>query len=144
MNTLENIKKLAKFYAENVQAKATNMSGTELYEEKDFIPQFDATRQYLNFKADYVCKSEAGRIVKLIQPYDSTIYTQQPEELPAQWGFKWSKNPKDALPFIALSTSPFDEGDCCTENGVVYRSKINSNVYSPSAYPQGWEVVVVE
>ena len=141
MTILETIKKMAKFYAENVQSKAPEMSGTELYEEKTFIPNFDATRQYLNFPIGYVCKSKAGRLVKLIQPYDSTIYTQQPEELSAHWGFYWSKEPKEALPFIALSTSPYGKGDCCTDNGVVYRSLIDNNVYAPSTYPQGWEVV---
>ena len=141
MQTLEDIKKLAKFYAENLQTKASEMTGTELYSEKTFIPKFDAAKQYLNFKAGYVCKSSAGRVVKLLQPYDSTVYTQEPEELPAQWGFVWSTNPEHALPFVALSTSPFGKGECCTENDIVYRSLIDNNVWAPSAYPQGWEEV---
>lgn len=138
---LETIKMLAKFYAESVQSKSSEMTGTELNAEKTFIPKFDATRQYLNFPVGYVCKSSAGRVVKLLQPYDSTIYTAEPEELPAQWGFVWSKEPEHALPFVAISTSPFGKGDCCTENGAVYRSLIDNNVYAPSAYAQGWELV---
>lgn len=141
MDILNTIKKLAKVYAENVQAKASGMTGTELYEEEEFIPDFNPERQYLNFKAGYVCKSAAGRLVKLIQPYDSTIYTQQPEELAAQWGFYWSKDPAKALPFVALSTSPYDTGDCCTEKGRVYRSKFDGNFHAPSAWPEGWEEV---
>ena len=31
----------------------------------------------------FVCKSSAGRVVRLLQPYDSNIYTGEPEELPA-------------------------------------------------------------
>lgn len=140
-NVLENIKKMAKFYAEGVQTKAPGMSGTELNSEKDFIPKFNAAKQYLNFPVGYVCKSEAGRVVKLLQPYDSTVYTGQPEELPAQWGFVWSTEPEHALPFVALSTSPYMTGNCCTENGTVYRSLIDNNVWKPSDYPAGWEVV---
>ena len=80
-------------------------------------------------------------LVKLVQPYDSNIYTQQPEELPAQWGFYWSTDPKKALPFIALATSPYNIDDCCTEGTAVYASTINGNVFAPSDYPAGWRYV---
>lgn len=138
---LDTMKKYGKLVAKGIQEKAPEMSGTELYEQDSYIPDFNPERQYLNFKAGYVCKSKAGRLVRLIQPYDSTIYTQQPEELTAQWGFYWSKDPAKALPFVALSTSPYDTGDCCTEKGRVYRSKFDGNVHAPSAWPEGWEVV---
>ena len=91
--------------------------------------------------AGFVCLSPAGRVVRLLQPYDSTIYKQAPEELPAQWGFVWSTDPAKALPFVAISTSPYNKGDCCTEDGVIYRSTIANNVWSPAAYPAGWEAV---
>lgn len=138
---LTSLKRIGKIMAEELQEKAPTMSGTELYDEKAFIPDFNPERQYLNFSAGYICKSAAGRVVKLLQPYDSTVYTQQPEELPAQWGFYWSQNPAEALPYVALSTSPYSKGDCCTENDAVYRSLIDNNVWAPSAYPQGWELV---
>lgn len=138
---LSTMKKYGKMMAENLQEKAPEMSGTELYAEDSFIPAFNPKRQYLNFKVGYVCKSKAGRLVKLIQPYDSTVYTQQPEELVAHWGFYWSKDPKKALPFIALSTSPYMDGDCCTDEGLTYRSRMDNNVYRPKDYPEGWELV---
>ncbi len=141
---LNTLKLAGKQQAELVQSKASEMTGTELNAEKDYIPDFKSAvekKNMLDRKIGFVCKSSAGRVVKLLQNYDSTIYTGEPEELPAQYGFVWSKDPAKALPFIALSTSPYDEGDCCTEDGVVYRSKIENNVYAPSAYPQGWEVV---
>ena len=50
-----------------------------------------------------------------------------------------SADPAKALPFVALSTSPYGEGDCCTEGGHVYRSTMKNNVWAPSEYPQGWE-----
>lgn len=138
---LEFLKKAGKAAAKELQARSENMTGNELYEEKDFIPKFNAERQYLNFAPGYICKSEAGRVVKLIQPYDSTVYTGQPEELPAQWGFFWSTDPAKALPFVSIATSPFNTGDCCTDEGATYRSLIDNNTWKPSDYPAGWELV---
>lgn len=132
--------------AQEVQEKSPEMTGTELYAVDDRIPRFSEAvkkRNMLDRPVGFVCKSSAGRVVKLLQPYDSSIYTQEPEDLPAQWGFAWSQDPAKARPFVALSTSPYMTGDCCTENDVVYRSTIDNNVWAPSAYPQGWEEVTV-
>ena len=128
-----------------VQEAAVGMSGTELNAVDDRIPRFAAAvkkQNMLERPVGFVCKSSAGRVVKLLQPYDSNIYTQEPENLPAQWGFQWSQDPDKALPFIAVSTSPYMKGDCCREGETAYRSVIDNNVWAPSAYPTGWEMVV--
>lgn len=130
--------------AKAVQNNADSMTGTELYAVDDRIPSFKAAVARMNMidrPVGFVCKSSAGRVVRLLQVYDSHIYTQEPEEMPAQWGFKWSTDPAKALPFIAISTSPYMMGDCCTENDAVYRSLIDNNVWNPSGYPAGWELV---
>ena len=127
-----------------LQDKAADMTGTELYAQDGDIPTFAAAVKNSNMldrSAGFVCRSSAGRVVRLVQPYDSTVYTQEPEELPAQWGFKWSTDPAKALPFLASATSPYNKGDCCTDGGKVWRSTMDSNVWSPTAYPQGWEEV---
>ena len=138
---LDTMRRFGESAARDLQSRAPEMTGTEIYGESGFLPAFNAAKQYLNYKAGYVCLSAAGRAVRLIQPYDSTIYPQQPEELPAQWGFYWSQNPEDALPFVALSTSPYMTGDCAIDAGWVWRSTIDNNVWAPSAYQQGWEKV---
>lgn len=141
---LETMKKYGLAYAETIQAKASSMTGTELYDEYAFIPSFYAAcakKNMLERSVGFVCRSPQGRVVKLLQPYDSEIYKGEPEELPAMWGFKWSTNPKYALPYIKSAESPYGEGECCTWNDEVYRSKINANVYSPDEYPDGWEKV---
>lgn len=143
---LETMKRSGKLAAQNIQDKSGTMTGTELNGETAYIPDFTAAckkMNMLNRPVGFVCKSSAGRVVKLLQNYDSTIYTQEPEELAAQWGFVWSDDPNHALPFVALSTSPYMKGNCCTENDIVYRSLMDNNVYAPSAYPQGWEKVEV-
>lgn len=131
--------------AQEVQTKAPDMNGTELNAVDDRIPRFAAAvvrKNMLDRPVGFVCKSTAGRVVKLLQPYDSTIYPQDPEELPAQWGFVWTQDPEKARPFVAISTSPYMTGDCCTEDGVVFRSTLNNNVWAPSIHPAGWEEVV--
>lgn len=141
---LETLKRSGKLIAMTLQQNSGTMTGTELNAETDYIPDFQsakATKNMLNRDAGFVCKSSAGRVVKLLQAYDSEIYTAEPEELSAQWGFVWSKDPAHALPFVALSTSPYMTDECCTENEKVYRSKIDNNVHAPSAYPQGWTEV---
>ena len=141
---LETMKRSGKLAAQSVQTRSAEMTGTELNAESMYIPDFIAAckkMNMLNRPIGFVCKSSAGRVVKLLQVYDSTVYTQEPEDLPAQWGFKWSTDPAKALPFIAISTSPFMKDDCCTEDGNTYRSLIDNNVYAPSAYPAGWEAV---
>lgn len=138
---LSTLKAYGKIVAKELQNKAADMTGTELYQSSDFIPDFNPERQYLNYEPGYICKSEAGRIVKLLQPYDSFVYTAHPEELPAQWGFYWSKDPQEALPFVSLATSPYMIGDCCTEDGVVYCSLIDNNTWSPKEYSSGWKII---
>ena len=147
---LDTMRRSGKLIAEAVQANSSTITGTELNAEGDYIPSFAAAVKKMNMldrKAGmtdgFVCKSSAGRVVRLLQKYDSTVYTQEPEELPAQWGFVWSDDPAHALPFVAISTSPYQTGNCCTEGGVVYRSKMDNNVHAPSAYPAGWEAVEV-
>lgn len=127
-----------------LQQRSGSMTGTELYAEDSLIPKFQAAKETMNMllrDPGFVCKSSAGRVVRLLQPYDSNIYSQEPEELPAQWGFVWSQDPAKALPFVSMSTSPYMKGDCCTENGRTYRSAIENNVWAPSAYPARWEAV---
>lgn len=132
--------------AQALQAKAPEMTGTELYAAEDYIPEFQAAKAAKNMlerKAGqtdgFVCRSTAGRVVRLIQNYDSEVYTQEPEDLPAQWRFVWSTDPKKALPFIALATSPYNTGDCCTYEGHVWRSGQDTNTWAPGSVGVKWD-----
>lgn len=126
-----------------VQEKSSGMTGTELNAVDDRIPRFSAAaanRNMLERPVGFVCKSSEGRVVKLLQVYDSTVYTAEPEALPAQWGFQWSTDPDKALPFVAISTSPYGVGDCCLNRaGQPRRSNIPNNVYDPDESPQFWD-----
>ena len=132
-----------------LQERAPTLNGTELNAEDDKIPSFRAAvdqKNMLERKAGqddgFVCKSTAGRVVRLIQNYDSDIFTQEPEALPAQWRMVWSTDPAKAKPFIASSTSYYNTGDCCLNAaGEARRSKIDVNTFDPDVSPQFWEPV---
>ena len=139
---LERERQRGRVAAQEVQDKAPNMTGTELYAVDDRIPAFTVACAKKNMKdrpVGFVCRSSAGRVVRLLQPYDSTVYTQEPEELVAQWGFVWSTDPAKALPFVRLSTAPYNTGDCCTHDGHVWRSGQDGNVWAPGTTGVKWE-----
>ena len=135
---LTTMRRYGRLAAEDLQARAPEMTGTEIIAEEEFIPDFDSMRQYRDYPVGYLCRSAAGNVVKLVQPYDSSVYTQQPEELAAQWGFYWSTDPKKAKPCIAISTSPYMTDDCCTHNGHVWRSGQDNNVWEPGTVNVKW------
>ena len=142
-------------HAQRIQGDAPGMTGTELYAEEQYIPDFRAAvaaKNMLQRAAGFVCRSTAGRVVRLLQPYDSTTYTQEPEELPAQWGFAWSTDPAKAKPFISLATSPYNTNDCATypvnEQGQpdasgteihVFRSGQDTNTWAPGTVNIKWD-----
>ena len=143
---LETMRRHGQDAAKELQVASVDMTGTELYEKDDYIPDFlqaIAVKNMLERKAGqtdgFLCKSSAGHIVRLIQNYDSSIYTQEPEELPAQWGWYWSTDPKRALPFVSSATSPYNTGDCCTYDGHVWRSGQDNNTWAPGTINIDWE-----
>ena len=136
--------------AQEVQTKSPDMTGTELNAADDRIPRFAETVKHKNMldrkagqEDGFVCLSSAGRVVRLIQNYDSDIFTGEPEELPAQFRFVWSHDPAKAQPFIASSTSYYNTGDCCLNRaGQAVRSKIDVNTFDPDVNPEFWEAAV--
>lgn len=129
-----------------LQGKSSTMDGTKLNAATGDIPDFQSAKSVQNMlnrragkKDGFVCRSSAGRVVRLIQAYDSDTYPDEPEDLPAHWGFVWSHDPAHALPFISLATSPFMTGDVCSVGGAVYRSNRDNNVWSPETNPEFWE-----
>ena len=139
--------------AKNLQQTAPDMTGTELNAQDDKIPDFAEAvkkKNMLDWPAGqtdgFVCKSSAGRVVRLIQNYDSTTFLHadgtpwEPEELPAQYRLVWSQDPAKAKPFIASSTSYYNKGDCCLNAaGEPRRSKIDVNTFDPDVSPEFWE-----
>ena len=133
--------------AKNLQQTSSGMTGTELNAQDDKIPDFTEAVKKKNMldrpagQTDgFVCKSSAGRVVRLIQNYNSDVFTGEPEELPAQYRFVWSQDTAKAKPFIASSTSYYNKGDCCLNAaGEPRRSRIDVNTFDPDVSPEFWE-----
>lgn len=128
--------------AQKIQNGASDMTPSEIVASSPLLPLFNQSKNYLEKPVGYVCKTSDGNVWRLLQKYDSSIYTGSPETLPAQWAPYWTKNPEDARPFMALSTAPYSKDDCCTFNGKVYKSTIDNNVWSPEDYALGWDEVL--
>lgn len=148
MDPKEIMYEAGRMQALDLQERSSNLTGTQLNAEDEKIPDFrEAVRKMnmLDRKAGqedgFVCKSSAGRVVRLIQNYDSDIHTGEPEDLPAQFRFVWSQDPSKAKPFISSSTSYYNTGDCCLNAaGEARRSKIDVNTFDPDVSPQFWEI----
>lgn len=135
---LEAIRRYGKQAALNLQENAASMTSTELNSEDEFIPLFDNNRQYLIYDVGYICKSAAGAVVELLQPYDSLIYADEPENLSAQWKFHWSTDPQKAKPFLSSSTSTYMLNDCCTYDEHIWQSGQDNNVWAPGTTGVVW------
>lgn len=138
--------------AMELQQASPTMTGTELNAADDRIPRFAEAVKHKNMlerkagqEDGFVCRSSAGRVVRLIQNYDSKTFTGEPEDLPAQWRFVWSTDPAKAKPFICSSTSYYNTGDCCLNKaGKPVRSKIDVNTFDPDVSPEFWEAAEVK
>lgn len=136
---LSTFRMLGQTIAEKMEEKSSEMTPTEIVANGKFYPLFNAEKQYLNYKAGYICVSPTGNLVRLLQPYDSTIYTDPPEKMESQWGFVWTTDPQYAKPFVESATSPYNNGDCCIYNGFVWRSNMDYNTWPPGTEGIDWE-----
>ena len=65
-----------------------------------------------------------------------------PENAPGLWEDILYKNGYRMIPEVIPVTSAFAEGECGWWDGVLYRSAVDANVYTPEQYPAHWEMVV--
>lgn len=64
-----------------------------------------------------------------------------PDNAPSLWQDIEYKEGYRIIPDTLTVTTAFAKGECGWWNGVLYRSLIDANVYTPAVYPQGWEEV---
>lgn len=137
---LENMREIGLEAAAKLQKEATNLTGTEIIDRESYIPDFDASKQYLNWLTGMTVRDD-GQVWQLLQPYDSTVYTDKPANLRAQWGLCHTKNPKKAKPYVEPqgTSGMYMKDECCVQNDIVYISLIDNNVWAPESYPDGWK-----
>lgn len=64
-----------------------------------------------------------------------------PENAPSLWANIEYKEGYRIIPDTITVTTAFAEGECGWWEGELYRSLLDSNVYTPAVYPAGWEIV---
>lgn len=64
-----------------------------------------------------------------------------PDNAPSLWQDIEYKEGYRIIPDTITVTTAFAKGECGWWDGVLYRSLMDANVYTPAAYPQGWEEV---
>ena len=63
-----------------------------------------------------------------------------PDNAPALWEDIEYKEGYRIIPDTLTVTTAFAKDECGWWDGVLYRSLLDSNVYTPAVYPAGWEV----
>lgn len=64
-----------------------------------------------------------------------------PDNAPSLWADIQYKEGHRIIPDTLTVTTAFAKDECGWWNGVLYRSLLDSNVYTPATYPSGWEAI---
>lgn len=64
-----------------------------------------------------------------------------PDNAPALWADLAYRAGHRIIPEVITVTLKFSEGETGWWGDVLYRSKVDANVYNPAVYPDNWEVV---
>lgn len=132
------VTKLAQLLARDYQERASMMSPDELYEDSEFLPTYDESRDYSEKPAGYTCKSVDGTIMRLAESATTFDLGEDQKTSKPMWGYIFSKNPKYAKPYVKSELCPYNMGDCCTWEGSIYISSIDENYNSPAEMPDDW------
>lgn len=127
----------------NLAGRAPEMTGTQLIAEQGHIP---AWREDAVYEAKHVGfpVQDGDQVYTIIQPHTPAHNPGfRPADLPAIYSIKHTTDPKRAKPYMAPNgqSGMYMTGECCTVDETVYRSIVDNNVWRPTDYPQGWEVV---
>lgn len=121
--------------------RAPEMDGTAIIAEEDHVPAWSEAAVYTAEMVGYPVRDN-GQVYTILQPHTPAHNPGvRPADLPAIYSIKHTTDPAKAKPYMAPNgtSGVYNTGDCCTDAGHVHRSKIESNVWSPAAYPDGWE-----
>ena len=138
----EELRARGKADAEALAARAVSgeADGTELIASQGTIPTW-RQRDYSDVPIGTPYKWN-GRVYKLWQQHDAT---QQPDWSPDQavslWDICHTTDPAMAGPYTAPqgTRGMYQTGECCTEEGHVWRCLQDGTAFPPSQLPVAWE-----
>lgn len=136
----------------DLRGRAPDMDGTAIIAEEVKIPAFDPAKDYSLWPVGAPVTDEVDgelQVFTLLQPYNASHYPDsRPANAPALWSITHTKDPARAKAWLAPNGTSglYMTDEVCTDpqaedSAAVYRSKVDGNVYPPSAQPQDWERV---
>ena len=117
-----------------------SVDGTALIAQEDIIPTW-RQRDYSQVPVGTPYKWQ-GQVYKLWQQHDATQQADwSPDQAVSLWDVCHTTDPAKAKPYTAPqgTRGSWQEGECCVEEGRVWRCKQNDTVYPPSQLPDSWE-----
>ena len=122
------------------RAVSGEADGTALIAGEDQIPTW-RQRDYSAVPVGTPYKWQ-GQVYKLWQQHDATNQPAwSPDQAVSLWDICHTTDPLAAREYQAPQGSRglYQTGECCLYGGHVWRSKIDSNAWTPDSYPAGWE-----
>lgn len=136
----------------DLRSRSAGMDGTAIIAEETKIPAFDPDKDYSGWPVGApVTDSVEGelQVFTLLQPHNASHYPgTRPSNAAALWSITHTKDPAKAKAWLPPNGTSglYMKGEVCTDPAyappaTVHRSKVDNNAFSPSAYPNNWEVV---
>lgn len=145
---LDTLRRAGKSAAVNLQAESPSMTGTELCAAEEYIPDFQAAKAAKNMlerkagqKDGFVCRSSAGRVVRLLQVYDSEILSPGAGGAARPVGICLVHRPGQGAALPLPLHFPLRQRGLLYRRWQTWRSKIDTNTWSPETNPEFWEEV---
>lgn len=123
-----------------LRKEAKDLTDTQIIARETSVPAFNPEKDYSAWPVGAPVADE-GQVWKLIQPHNAAHYEGRPATLRALWSLCHTKDAAKAKAWVdPYGTSGMYMKDECykDENGVVWRSLVDNNVYTAAAYPMGW------
>jgi len=127
----------------DLAARVPEMDGTAIIAEEDHIPAWREDAVYTENHVGFPVQDN-GQVYTLLMPHTPAHNPgSRPADLRAIYDLKHTTDPAKAKPWmVPYGTSGlYMAGECCTEAGGTYRSKVDNNPYAPKEYPENWEEV---
>lgn len=120
---------------------AQSFDDTNALDSADLFPLWEVGFAYtIGFKCKHFTVDNEIVLYKCVQAHTSQA-DWQPKDVPAL--FTRVAYPNQILDFVQPTGAQdaYNIGDQVLFNGSVYESLINANVWSPTTYPQGWQLI---
>lgn len=129
---------------ENVVSEAQQSDDTNALDNQDLFPMWQVDFDYtIDYKCQAFNDANELKLYKCVQSHTSQS-DWQPKDVPAL--FTVVAYPNEIPVFVQPTGSQdaYQTGDQVyypDENGSIYESLIDANVWSPTVYPQGWQLI---